>query len=250
MATHQFTIEKLQLEFQELNQIYTEIHQIRTQTQEKLKFLNTVYLDLIKINNKKNALFCLDTFYFQYKVLLIEIDNLSRYISLINNRMYGDYYKLYHIIISQLNPEHTQCIDNDSSKKYTGYRDLEPFHEYPILDTQNIHKDIIQNINHIHSVYSSKSDKIQEYNTNKIGLSIDSFINTLEYENNLIDEQIQLYINYVSFFHKTHIEYLYKLLTKIKDFQNEVNENTLSNNDSCQDSQTQEFTIFTIQDFK
>jgi len=264
MSTHQFIIEKILLEFQELIQMYDAIQLHKTQIHEKLQYLNTVYQDLIKTNNKKNVLFCLDTFYFQYKVLLIEMDNISRYISLINNRIYGDHYKLNNIIISQLNAEQIQFItanhsldsSNNSldSSKYTIYKDLEPFREYPIIDIKSIHTNITYIINQIHLIYSNKMSDIQSYNKNKIGLSIENFINTLEYENNLNQEQIHLYINYISFFHKMHSEYMNNLLNKIADFHNQIDETVLSNNSDNESNKKSgnaldEYTIFTIQDF-
>lgn len=233
--THTFTIEKLQTEFEQIIQIYEEIQDQRIEIQKKLMQLKDIYNDLVKNNSKKIFLFCLDAFYFQYKVLNIELDNLNRFLSLINNRMYGDYYKLYNIMITKS----AQYICSDCSatdvcidinKIVSPYNDVEPFHEYPISDTQSIHKDIITIINQIFVFYTKKETEIMNYNLNKIGISIDSFINTLEYNNNLIQEQLQLYVNYTSFFHKTQIEYLSKLVNKIYAFHSEIDEDLISNN--------------------
>ena len=208
---------------------------------------------LITNNNKKRFLFCLDTFFFQYKTLNIGIENLNRYISLINNRMYGDYYKLNNMII--LNPLSVDqepikelikelikepikeyivdssniLVESDiTPKKYAIYQDLDLYKEYPISDTKSIHCDIINSINNIIGFYLKKSVKIQEYNTSQINISIDSFINTLKYDNTLIMEQINLYIHYLTFFHKNHISFLINLLHKIQLFQNEIVENLQS----------------------
>ena len=264
-STYHFTIEKLYSQFQQIQELYQEIQSNRAQIQEKLIRVKDIYNNLIKPNNKKNFLFCLDTFFFQYKVLNIEMDNLNRYISLINNRMYGDYYKLYnmlllapiiqdhgldhvllapiiqdhgldHVLLAPIIQDHglnhvgvdvsnTILLDvssNKVSKNYSIYKDLEPFHEYPITDSQSLYEDIIQCVNCIFAHYSKKNDEIQEYNTNQIGLSIDSFINTLEYENALVHEQIVLYIGHIEFFHKTQTDYLTKLLYKIRGFHVEV----------------------------
>lgn len=238
-STYHFTIEKLCLQFQEIQELYIEIQLNQTQIQEKLVKLKNIYNNLIKSNNKKKFLFCLDTFFFQYKVLNIEMDNLNLFTSLINNRIYSDYYKLYNMILltpiqdDVLKPIHDDVelnkVDvsntnvNESSKNYPIYKDLEPFYEYPIIYCKSLHEDIIQLINQIFIFYSKKNTEIQEYNTNQIGLSIDSFINTLEYENALVHEQIVLYIGYIEFFHKTQKDYLTKLLYKMREFHEEVN---------------------------
>jgi hypothetical protein len=257
---HNFIIENLQTEFKQINELYDEIQLMRTKIQERLIEVKKIYNDLIKHNNKKIFMFCLDTFYFQYKVLNIEIDNINRFISLINNRMYGDYYKLHTIMTTQSSQ---YIVDNSGNSEivyktivYNPYRELEPFHEYLITDIQSIHQDIIQIINIIYAFYSKKDADIQNYSIHQIGLSIDSFIHTLKYENKLVDEQIQLYINYVSFFHKMQLEYLSKLLNKIQQFYSELEEDMLSNTslpntdlDQCYSNLVEPTTLFTIIDF-
>jgi len=284
--SHDFTIEKIQTEFVQIIEMYDEIQNTRIEIRQKLVQLKDIYTCLIKNNNKQKFLFCLDAFYFQYKVLNIEIDNLSRLLSLINNRMYGDYYKLYNIMLT--NAASYICVDSshcsdaanilvstdpqvstddplirvdepqvstaDPSKIYPIYKDLEPFREYSIIDTQSLHSDIVKIVNQIFAFYTKKSDEIRDYNINKIGISIDSFINTLEYDNNLINEQLQLYINYITFFHKTQTEYLFKLLNKILLFQCEINETLLSNTDATDGDDldnvpAKKCVLFTIDDF-
>jgi hypothetical protein len=260
--THTFTIEKLQTEFSEIINLYEEIQNQRIEIQEKLGQVKEIYNELIKNNNKKIFLFCLDAFYFQYKVLNIEMDNLNRFTVLINNRMYGDYYKLYTIMITKAAQYiYTDCSGLDipvdstkhiySIKVISPYNDLEPFHEYPIAETQLLHQDIIIIIEKIFEYYTKKNQEIHDYNMNKIGISIDSFINTLEYDNNLIQEQLQLYVNYISFFHKMQIEYLDKLVNKIVAFHSEIDENLLSNNPNTDLDQNEnsKYTIFSINDF-
>ena len=229
---------KLQAEFTQIEKIYQELQLMKTDIQSKLLRVKEIYNNLISSNNKKRFLFCLDTFFFQYKTLTIGMDNLNRYIALINNRMYGDYYKLYNIIV--LDPlsiqESSKESPVDSSlntiipKKYPIYKDLELFLEYPILDTHSIHGTIIDNIKHIFEYYFKKSEEIQDYDTNQIGISIDNFIYTLKYDNTLILEQLNLYIGYLTFFHKTQTGFLVSLLHKIQVFQIEIDENLHSTN--------------------
>lgn len=228
---HKCTIDKLKTEFHQILQTYDEIHLQQTSVHEQLVQLKEIYNTLIKNNNKKIFLFCLDSFYFQYKVLNIEMENLTKYISLINNRMYGDYYKLYNIILmqtSQLNIDITALLSD--SKKYATYKDLEPFKEYPMQDIQGLHLDILNVITQLYSHYSTKEDNITEYSERThIGISISNFIDTLEYENTLIREQIGLYFNYIGFFHKSHKTFLAKLLVKVRQFKRDIEEDITMN---------------------
>ena len=239
------TIKQLQSEFKQIESIYKEIQIMKTHVQEKIQRIKEVYTTLITNNNKKRFLFCLDTFFFQYKTLHLGSENLNRYISLINNRMYGDYYKLYEMIFA--NPLTIKEMNQEPPKKYTTYQELEIFHEYPPTDIHNMHGDIITNINIIFEFYIKKSDEIQEYDLNQIGISIDNFINTLKYDNTLILEQVNLYIGYMSFFHKSHTGFLINLLHKIQIFQNEIEDNLISKHKSDQEDTHKGDTIINIE---
>ena len=228
---HLCNIDKLNSDFQSLLHIQYEILKKKSMLTKKLQELKLVYNNLVKQNTKKIFLFCLDSFYFQYKTLIIEMDNISRYISLINNRMYGDYYKLFNIIIMQVSDAHmdTRTLVTDF-KKYTPYKDLEPFHEYKLSDIIQLHADIIRVINCLYATFTSKEQNIHGYSdTAHVGISITSFLQTLEYENTLLREQIGLYVNYVTFFHASQNGYLTKLYQRIEAFQREIEEDILSN---------------------
>jgi hypothetical protein len=96
--THKYNIEKLKIDFDNIFALKQEIARTKSVVAEILNQLKTVYNDLLKSNSKKIFLFCLDSFYFQYKTFAMEMDNIDKFRSLLNNRMYCDYYKLYNII--------------------------------------------------------------------------------------------------------------------------------------------------------
>jgi hypothetical protein len=226
-----FDIEKLKSEFQGILQTYHEIIKKRKTLAVKLAELKTTYQDLVKHNTKKIFLFCLDSFYFQYKTLILEMDHLSRSVASINNRMYGDYYKLYHIILVQLSESNhdLRTIETDHNK-YTPYKDLEPFHEYKMSDIISIHADILKLMNYLYTHFIKKSQTIVDYsNTARGGISITSFLHTLEYENTLVREQIGLYTSYIGFFHASQKKYLSKLFSKVQEFYTEIEDDILAN---------------------
>jgi hypothetical protein len=73
---------------------------------------------------------------------------------------------------------------------------------------------------------TNKEDAISHYNDNhKVGFSISNFLNTLTHENHVLQEQISLFINYISFFHISQKKQLKKLHNRMDEFLNEVNEN-------------------------
>jgi hypothetical protein len=224
---HAFQIEKLRNNFENIITLKKEIAKVKMVVSDKLSQLKLVYNELIKTNNKKIFLFCLDSFYFQYKTFAMEMEHIDRYRSLMNNRMYCDYYKLYNIIITHIKDNRSDMnVSELELKTYPAYKDLEPFQEYKLEDIKEIHANILFLINQLYGQTLDKNDTIEHYNENhKIGFSISNFLNTLEYENRLLREQVGLYINYVSFFHISEKNQLNRLYSRMQEFYKEVEEN-------------------------
>jgi len=236
-SLHMFKTDKLRDDFQVLLEINREIVQKKKEISEKLQHLRTIYNGLIKKNGKKIFLFCLDSFFFQYKILTMEMDNITRYMNMINNRMYGEYYKLFSIIAMETsdNYEEIKTLAGEVAKKYPPYKDLDPLHEYDIRATAGIHADILSAIDCLFRNYAAKEQNIHGYSDNsRIGISIVNFIHTLEYENTLLREQVSLYINYISFYHSSQSTYLKKLCLKIQNFQMEIEDEIMINHQSVQ----------------
>ena len=67
---------------------------------EKINILRETYVDLIEKNNHKQIfLFCLESFNFQNKTMMYEVEHLHKTFNILLNRTYRDYYKLYNIIL-------------------------------------------------------------------------------------------------------------------------------------------------------
>jgi len=224
---HAFQIEKLRNNFENIITLKKEIAKVKMLVSDKLSQLKLIYNELIKTNNKKIFLFCLDSFYFQYKTFAMEMEHIDRYRALMNNRMYCDYYKLYNLIITHIKDNRADMnVAELEFKSYPAYKDLEPFQEYKLDDIKEIHNNILFLINQLYGQTLDKNDTIEHYNDNhKIGFSISNFLNTLEYENRLLREQVGLYINYVSFFHISERKQLNRLYLRMQEFYTEIEEN-------------------------
>jgi hypothetical protein len=225
--SHAFQIEKLKNDFDNIITVKREISKIKKVVAEKLAQLKTVYNDLVKTNSKKIFLFCLDSFYFQYKTFAMEMEHIDRFRTLMNNRMYCDYYKLFHIILNYIKENRAELdISELELKTYPLYKDLEPFSEYKIEDIKEIHANILHILNKLYGITVEKLDNIDHYNEkHHVGFSISNFLNTLSYENKLLQEQIHLYVNYMSFFHISQKRQLSRLHVRMQDFYREVENN-------------------------
>ena len=222
--TYIFQNDKLKNSFKNIISIKKEIGLTKNNVTAKLNQLKQLHGELIKDNNKHIFLFCLDSFYYQYKIFAMEFEHVKKVRAILNNRMYCDYYKLHNIIIKFCKehiPEETLNIQT-----FPVYKDLEPYQEYRIEDISLLHESILNLINILYNETQSKTDTILHYNDNhKVGFSISNFLNTLTHENRILQEQITLFINYISFFHISQKKQLKKLHIRIKDFYKEVDEN-------------------------
>jgi hypothetical protein len=225
--SHAFQIDKLKNDFDNILTLKREISKIKKVVVDKLSQLKLVYNDLVKTNSKKIFLFCLDSFYFQYKTFTMEMEHIDRFRTLMNNRMYCDYYKLFHIILSYIKENRAELdITELEIKTYPVYKDLEPFSEYKIEDIKEIHSNILMILNKLYGITVEKTDNIEHYNEkHHVGFSISNFLNTLSYENRLLQEQIHLYVNYISFFHISQKRQLNRLHLRMQEFYREVDNN-------------------------
>jgi hypothetical protein len=228
---HSVDFEKHLGDFKDILRLEKTVVDLNAAISDKLNEVKQTYQYLVKNNNKKIFLFCLDSFFFQYKNHNTEYENLSKSSVLIVNRMYGDYYKLYNILLLQLREKNIPLKTIAESKKFSVYKDLEPYHPYSMTEIIDIHNSIMEILFELQAHHNSLEKSAYGYSqTSNVGISITNFIHTLQYENMLVREQIHLYVNYLSFFHGSHKTYLNKLIVKIQNFQQEMEEDITNNN--------------------
>ena len=224
-------LEKLKSTFHNILLLRNDVTKLKKQVNNKIMELKTIYGELSKNTTKKALLFSLDSFFFQYKLFSVELENIDRFRVLLNNRMYCDYYKLYTLIVNYIK-DNSEDLSAEKIEFYTFpvYKDLEPFQEYNLDDIKHIHEDIMKYINFLYECYEINQSKITNYNgKTRIGFSISNLLNTLEHENMVLKQQMSLYINYLSFFHISQTKHLKSLLQRLKDFDNEIEENVNGN---------------------
>lgn len=225
-----FQIDKLKNSFDNILQIVDQITSVKLTANNTLHKLKDAYNGLIQQNNKKIFLFCLDSFYFQYKSFQLELENLEKVFLFINNRMYCDYFKLYNMIIESLNESKLKFNEDLELRSYVPYKDLEPFKEYKLDDIKDIHTNILHIIKMLFENSKTNKESINSYyQDHDIGFSISNFINTLQYENKVLENQILLYINYISFFHISQNKYLKRCFQRFQNFYKEVEDNIHTN---------------------
>ena len=192
----------------------------------KICKLKEFYSEFVK-NNKNNLfIFGLDSFHFQGKLIDIEYEDIQRLYSAITNRIYCEYFKLYKIIVQYIldNIIEQKIIDLvHVNNSYPIYKDLEPFKKYDFEVIQSIHEFIIILLNSINGFLMNKEHDLKRHQLkNNIGLNIDNFVNTFQFNNVILREQLILFITYIEFFHKFHLKYLTRFTTKMHIFFSQI----------------------------
>lgn len=226
MNHNHLQIDKLKQNFKNIMKLSTDISKIKLKVNNKLETMKELYNNIVKFNNKKIFLFCLDSFHFQYKNFIVEAENIDKVRLLTNNRMYCDYYKLYNIMMKFVKEEKKDLELQDLDNTYPIYKDLEPFLEYKSNDIKSIHNNILDIIYLLYNEIETSHNNITHYNdNNKMGFTLSNFLNTLEYENKLLQEQIELYINYICFFQISQKKQLKSIYSKLLDFDKAITDN-------------------------
>jgi len=221
---------KLKTDFNNLINIRNVVKNIFDILQSRIDELKQLYSEFIHNNKNQMFVFGLDSFHFQSKLIDIEYDDMKRLFLAINNRMYCEYFKLNKIIIEYI-------LNNITDKKITDifkvnafpvYKDIEPFKEYKFENLMGVHENILKMISVLITELNSKENELTNHKAKQcIGLNIDNFITTFNYNNNVMRERIIMFTTYIEFFHKLHTKYLKRFSNKIqlvyKDINNDIN---------------------------
>ena len=210
-------------EFEKLIDIYNKANDYRREIENNIEKLKKIYQELTEMNKRKDILFCLDSFFFQYKIYLTEFRNLENLRLMFGNRLYCDNYKLYNLILNDIKENEILEEGNYVIQKYEIYKDLETSKEYDVETIKKIHKDIIQLITALYEKYTKNTNYVNNYNKeNNVGFAISNYLNTVSYENQMLLGKISLYKNYIKFFDDFHIKNFNKLILDYENFKNDM----------------------------
>jgi hypothetical protein len=161
-------IESLRTNFSEIVGVYSELIDKRDTVAEKVAGLKERYNDLVKQNAQPMFLFCLESLFFQYKILNLEMENYQKSASLIQNRIYGDYYKLYNMMTNQCKDNNIDISNSSISTDVALplYKDIDPFFKYRIEDVVTIHDKILEIVGIMDDLSTKKTENIRHHREN------------------------------------------------------------------------------------
>ena len=222
----QTKLNDLKKEFTLLVIIKNDINELLNSLTIRVKKLKDIYDEIIRSNLSSNSIFGLDSFKFQSRLMDAENEDLCRLYKMVSNKMYCEYYKLYKMII-----QYTDITFKDSKLAYLSkandfpiYKDLEPFKEYDFIMIQNIHETTLTVLLGIYDLALNNKEELKLLkNKKEYGLSIDNYINAFQYDIDKITNQIKLFCDYITFFHKSQLKYLKRIHTKMRLFSEQIN---------------------------
>ena len=212
-------ISKLKVDFTHITTIRNNVKNFFDILQLRINKLKLFYSEFIKNNKNKLFVFGLDSFHFQSKLIDIEYDDMKRLFLAINNRMYCEYFKLYKIISEYIyeNINDKKIIEIIKVSNFPVYKDLEPFKEYNFEITTEVHENILIIVNSIISNLNTRENELNIHRgKQEIGLNIDNFITSYNYELIVIKEKVSMFLTYIEFFHKLHTKHLKRFSNKIQ----------------------------------
>jgi len=221
-----YKIDKLLKNFENIIILNEKIEFERNAMKSKLSKLKDMHSDMSKSNSRQIFLFCLDSFFFQYKTFSMELENLNKFALMMKNRMYCDYYKLYKLITKYISENKEELHIDLQGPLLPIYKDLEPFHDYGIDNIRLVYKQMLECIKQMYNVVVEKEATIKEYTVNThAGYSISNFVNTLHHDNHVLKAQIELYVNYISFFQLSQQKQIKRLFQSYSDFDVDIESN-------------------------
>lgn len=194
--------------------------------QQRTLKIKEFHSEFVKNSKSEIFVFGLDSLNFQCKLIDLEYEDLRRLYLAINNHMYCEYFKLYKIIVSYILHQSfdKKIVDLTKGHKFPVYKDLEPFKEYDFVVVNDIHETILLLLNAILGFLEGKEHELQFHTAKRdIGLNIDNFISSFEFDLKMIREKINLFFNYLAYFHKLHLKQLQRFCTKIQSLHSHVN---------------------------
>lgn len=216
----------MEIQLSKLKNNFANIMNIRNNTKNifdilelRIEKLKNIYEELIQNNKSQLVIFGLDSFHFQSKLIDIEHDDMKRLFLAINNRMYCEYFKLYKLIVDYIfeTINDNKILELIKLNNFPIYKDLEPFKEYNIETIMEVHENIIILITCIINTINNKENEFQIYkNKKELGLSLDNFVNSFNFDIIVMREKVKLFLLYIDFFHKLHTKYLKRFTNKLQ----------------------------------
>ena len=178
------------------------------------------------VNENKNEEENLDTLgfdslYFQIKLIDEERKFYTFRYKMIKNKLYGDLYILYKILITYIrnNIFNDDKLDEliNINLSFPVYKKLKHYIEYDIKVTEKIHSGIIELIEEmIRYVNVRNADIKKNEKQSGLGINLNNLINKKKYDNLIIKSNIEMFVYHITNFNTDINKYLTDVINNIE----------------------------------
>ena len=188
----------------------------------KLNILENTYKELLEFNSDEHTT-GLDSLYFQNKLFELQLVNNNNIFDIINNRIYGNYYKLYKEINNYiLRQQYT--LDNNDIKEFIVYKDLDNDEKYDFKLIIEIYNYIIQLLNILDNELINRKNKLNKQLIHRdCGLNIENLLEDISYTTSLLQNKVDLFNSTIQNINTFHIKYLTRFYNINKFFYKQLN---------------------------
>ncbi len=241
--------------FQPLMTIRDSVAHLFELLEAKTVQLKQCYGEYIRQSSNDSLVFGLDSFHFQGKLIDLEFQDMRRMFMAIDNRMYGEYYKLRkwmrqsceslvaaHPTAAANNHNHNNHHISTASTASTAamrravvfkdelegevevYRDLEPYRVYCVEHLLRLHDDILRVLQWMNELIEEKELQLRHHQEKEhVGLNINNFVHSFRFEITIIREKQRLFVSFLEFFHTLHVKYLERVAAKVELMYEQLN---------------------------
>ncbi len=238
--------------FQPLMTIRDSVAHLFELLEAKTVQLKQCYGEYIRQSSNDSLVFGLDSFHFQGKLIDLEFQDMRRMFMAIDNRMYGEYYKLrkwmrqsceslvaahptaaannhnhnnHHISTASTAAMRRAVVFKDELEgEVEVYRDLEPYRVYCVEHLLRLHDDILRVLQWMNELIEEKELQLRHHQEKEhVGLNINNFVHSFRFEITIIREKQRLFVSFLEFFHTLHVKYLERVAAKVELMYEQLN---------------------------
>ena len=207
---------------------------IKTRIEDIEKIKHSIKQNYIEcIEKESKNYFGLDSVHFQNKLIELEFANMLKLYNYIDNRIYGDYYKLFFMINDYLSDkllqeQYASIKELKKKRLYPVYKDLDSFKSYDFDTINNIHQDVISIVKKVYEIHGENEEKIKTRQESLYyGINLDNYIINQQHLNQELLMTNNLHRNYICVYHKLHDNILDNFLEKVELFFEQINNHTI-----------------------
>lgn len=212
-------IESIEKKFAELTDMRKNMSGYLEIGEKLVKKIEHIYSSIGKDTDDDLLIITLDTLRFQIRHFEHECSQLKHMYELVNNRVYGDYYKLYKYVYEFYKHNFSDILLIDSHDMdlnvFPVYQDLDPMRQYRFADVEKIHANLIQVMTMLGTNLKNKDLELERLHDKKNkGLHLHSFVSTYSFNTTILREKTSLFLNYLEYICDQHSKYLTRLCNK------------------------------------